>query len=126
MLFPEPAKNADSGQRSNGEEREAHTFAVDPQERASGLPFRKDTALRKPLGRSPMMDVSCNVMIFRWICWCYPSSKALSQLVPCEQVRDARASGERIDHKHFTSSRTAFASFPSKQCLCDQDGALSS
>jgi hypothetical protein len=77
-LLPEPAKNADSDQRSFREGLEEHTFAVDPQERARGLPFRKDTALRKPLRRSPMVNVGCNVVIRRWIRWSYPSSKALS------------------------------------------------
>ena len=63
MLFPEPAKDADGDQRSIGEEREERTFAVDPQERASGLPFRRDTALREPLGCSPLVNVACDVMI---------------------------------------------------------------
>ena len=46
-----------------GEEWEEHTFAVDPQERAIGLPFREDTALKEPLGRSPMVNVACDVVI---------------------------------------------------------------
>jgi hypothetical protein len=61
--LPEPAKNEDGDQASIGEEWEEHTFAVDPQEGANGLPFRKDTALREPLRRSPMVDVGCNVVI---------------------------------------------------------------
>ena len=35
ILLPEPAKNADGNQESIGEEKEEHTFAVDPQERTS-------------------------------------------------------------------------------------------
>ena len=63
MLLPEPAKNADGDQRSIGEEWEKHTFAVDPQERASGLPFCKNTALKEPLRCSPMVNVACDVVI---------------------------------------------------------------
>ena len=44
-------------------EWEEHTFAINPQERASGLPFPKDTALKEPLGCSPKVDVACDVVI---------------------------------------------------------------
>ena len=63
MLLPEPAKNVDVDQGSVGEERVEHTFAVDPQERARGLPFRKGTALREPLCRSPLVNAACNVVV---------------------------------------------------------------
>ncbi len=35
MVFPEPAKNVDGDEGSIGEDLEEHTFAIDPQERAS-------------------------------------------------------------------------------------------
>ncbi len=63
MLLPEPAKNTDGDQESIGKEWEERTFAMDPQERASGLPFRKDTALKEPLGSSPVVNVACDVVI---------------------------------------------------------------
>jgi hypothetical protein len=85
MLLPEPAKNADGDQGSFGEGRVGtYTFAVDPQESASGLPFRKDTALREPLRRFSMMNVDCNVVICCGIWQSNPCFKVLSQLVPCE------------------------------------------
>jgi hypothetical protein len=83
MLLPEPAKNlGDRYQRSIWEKLDEHTFAVDPQERPIRLPSRKDTSPKEPFGCSPMVDVTCNVVICRWIWWSNPSSKALSQLVP--------------------------------------------
>ena len=96
MLLPEPAKNAGSGQGSIGEEWEEHTFTVDPQERSHRLPLRKGTALKEPLRRSPLVDFGCDVLIRRWIWWGYPSPKALSQLIPCEQVRNTGAVEKRL------------------------------
>jgi hypothetical protein len=63
MLLPEPASNADDDQRSIRDENKEHTFAVDPQERASGLPFCKDAALREPLCRPPVVKVARDVVI---------------------------------------------------------------
>jgi len=63
MLLPEPAEQVNGNQESIWEEWEEHTFSVDPQERASGLPFTKDTALKEPLGCSSMVNVACDVVI---------------------------------------------------------------
>ena len=91
MLFPEPANNADGDQSIILEEYEGRTFAIDPQECASGLPFCEYTALREPLGRPSMVEVARDVMIRRWIGWSNPFSKALSQLIPYEQIRNTEA-----------------------------------
>ncbi len=45
------------------EKWEEHTFAIDPQERASGLPFAKDTAMKEPLRCSPVVNVACDIVI---------------------------------------------------------------
>jgi hypothetical protein len=63
MVLPEPAKNADGGQGQIEEELEKHTFAVDPQERAIGLPFCKHTASKEPLCCSSKVSVACDVLI---------------------------------------------------------------
>ena len=86
MLLPDPAMNAYGDQRSSREEREVRTFAVDPQEGASRLPFRKDTALKEPFGCSAVVNFACDVVIRRGIWGSNPSSKALLQLGPCGQV----------------------------------------
>jgi hypothetical protein len=61
--LPEPAKGADGDQSSTGGKWEELTFAVDPQEGATRLPFGEDTALKEPLGCSTMVNVACNVVI---------------------------------------------------------------
>ena len=63
MVFPEPAKNVDGDERLIGEELEEHTFAIDPQERASRLPFAKHTALEEPLGSFPVVKIASDVVI---------------------------------------------------------------
>ena len=63
MVFPEPAKNVGGDEGSIGEELEEHTFAMDPQEGASRLPFAKHTALEEPLGRFPVMKIAGDVVI---------------------------------------------------------------
>ena len=63
MVFPEPAKNADGDEGSIGEELEEHTFAIDPQERASFLPFAKHTALEEPLGSFSMVKIAGDVVV---------------------------------------------------------------
>ena len=63
MVFPEPAKNANGDEGSIGEELEKHTFAIDPQERASRLPFAKHTASEEPLGSIAVMKIAGNVVI---------------------------------------------------------------
>ena len=63
MVFPEPAKNVDNDEGSIGEDLEEHTFAIDPQERASRLPFTKHTALKEPLGSFPVVKIAGDVMI---------------------------------------------------------------
>ena len=78
MLLPEPAKNADGDQMSLEEELGKHTFAADPQERASGLPFPENTAFKEPFCRSSEMNVARNVVVYCWIWWSDPSPKALS------------------------------------------------
>ena len=63
MLFPEPAKNADGDWEKIGNEYGEHTFAIDPQERAGGFPFRKDPATKEPLSRSIVLDAARDVVI---------------------------------------------------------------
>ena len=63
MLFPEPAKNADGHQERIGDEQGEHTFAIDPQERAGGFPFRKDLTTKEPLSRSVVLDAVRDVVI---------------------------------------------------------------
>ena len=63
MVFPEPAKNMDGDEESIGEELEEHTFAIDPQERASQLPFAKHTALEEPLSSFPVVKIAGDVVI---------------------------------------------------------------
>ena len=72
-----------------GEELEEHTLAIDPQERASRLPFAKHTALEEPLGSFPVVKIAGDVVICRWIWGKYPFSETLSRLTPCEQVKDS-------------------------------------
>ena len=61
-VFPDPAKNAgDEG--PIGEESEERTFAIDPQERGSRLPFTKYTAFEEPLGTSSMVNIARDVVI---------------------------------------------------------------
>ena len=38
-----------------------------------------------------MVEVARDVMIRRWIGWSNPFSKALSQLIPYEQIRNTEA-----------------------------------
>ena len=63
MVFPDPAKNVDDDEGSIGGEMEEHTFAIDPQERASRLPFTKHTALEEPLGSIPVVKITGDVVI---------------------------------------------------------------
>ena len=63
MVFPEPAKNVDGDEGLIGEELEEHTFAIDPQERASRLPLAKHTALEEPLGSFPVVKIAGDVVI---------------------------------------------------------------
>jgi hypothetical protein len=63
MLFPDPAKNADSHQKRIEDEWGEHTFAIDPQERASGFPLPKNSAPKEPLSRSSVLDTACDVVI---------------------------------------------------------------
>jgi hypothetical protein len=63
MVFPDPAKNVDVDEGSIGEELEERTFTIDPQERASQLPFTKHTALEEPLGSSPVVKIARDVVI---------------------------------------------------------------
>ena len=65
MLFPEPAKYVDGDQIMEAvwEEWKEHTFAIDPQQRAGGLPLRKYTASKEPLGCSLMVNVASDVVI---------------------------------------------------------------
>jgi hypothetical protein len=46
-----------------GEELREHTFAIDPQERASRFPFGKHTALEEPLGGSSVVKIACDIVI---------------------------------------------------------------
>jgi hypothetical protein len=63
MVFPDPARNVIGDERSTGKELEEHTFAIDPQERASRYPFAKHTALEEPLGSPPVVKIASNVVI---------------------------------------------------------------
>ena len=66
MLFPEPAKNVNHQPEPAmdwEEPLEEHTFAIDPQERASGFPFREYSAAKEPLSRSIMLDAACDGVI---------------------------------------------------------------
>ena len=63
IVFPEPAKNVDRDEESISEDLEEHTFAIDPQERASRLPFTKHTALEEPLRSFPVVKIAGDVVI---------------------------------------------------------------
>jgi hypothetical protein len=63
MVFPEPAKSMKGDQGLIVEELQEHTFAIDPQEGAGQLPFGKYTALEEPLGSSPMVKITRDVVI---------------------------------------------------------------
>ena len=69
MLFPEPANNVWSSIIStepemDWEERwEGHTFAIDPQERGSGFPFRKYSTTKEPLSGTIMLDAACDGVV---------------------------------------------------------------
>ena len=63
MVFPEPAKNVDGDEGLIGEELEEHTFAMDPQKRASRLPSAKHTALEEPLGSFPVVKIAGDILI---------------------------------------------------------------
>ena len=64
MVFPEPAMNAEGYVGSIGEESEERTFTIDPQERASRLPFAKHTAFEEPLGGSSVVKIASDVVIY--------------------------------------------------------------
>ena len=70
---------------------EEHTFAINPQERASRLPFTKHTASEEPLASSSVVKVVSDVVIRRWIWGKYPFSEALSRLIPCKHVKGGTA-----------------------------------
>ena len=40
-----------------------HTFAIDPQERASEFPFRKHSTAEEPLSGSIVLDTACDGVI---------------------------------------------------------------
>jgi hypothetical protein len=42
---------------------EEHTLAIDPQERASGFPFRKYSAAKEPLSGSIVLDTARDAVI---------------------------------------------------------------
>ena len=63
MLFPEPAKNVMIISTEPGTDWKAHTLAIDPQERAIGLPIGKDAAAEEPLSGSIVLDTACDSMI---------------------------------------------------------------
>jgi hypothetical protein len=46
-----------------GMDWEEHTLAVDPQERASGFPFRKDATAKEPLSASIVLDTASDGVI---------------------------------------------------------------
>jgi hypothetical protein len=46
-----------------GMDQKEHTLAIDPQERASGFPFRKGAAAKEPLSGSIVLDTACDGMI---------------------------------------------------------------
>ena len=50
------------GSESEMEQGE-RTFAIDPQERTSGFPFRKYSAAKEPLSRPPMLNTARDVVI---------------------------------------------------------------
>ena len=82
MVFPEPAKNADDDEEPISEDLEKHTFSIDPQERSSRLPLAKHTALEEPFGGFPVVKITCDVVVCRWIGGSYPFSETLSRLIP--------------------------------------------
>jgi hypothetical protein len=63
MLFPDPAKNADAHQEWIKHEQGELTFAIDPQERASGFPTPKFSTPKEPLSRPPVLDTARDVVI---------------------------------------------------------------
>jgi hypothetical protein len=100
-----------------GEEQEKHTFAVDPQESAIGLPFGEDTAFKEPPGGSPVMNVACDVVIDGGIWRGNPSSKAISQLVPCVSIRYVGKSSKQLItntslHLRYLTFAEESASYP--------------
>ena len=40
-----------------------HTLAIDPQERASGFPFRKHSTAKEPFSGSIVLDTACDDVI---------------------------------------------------------------
>ena len=42
---------------------DVHTLAIDPQERASGFPFRKDSTAKEPLSGTIVLDTACDGVI---------------------------------------------------------------
>ena len=77
---------------------------MDPQQGTGYLPLLKDVAVIEPLSRSPVLEIACDVVICGRIGRRLPSSKALSQLPPCDRVRYLTVSEDRTDDERFTSS----------------------
>ena len=46
-----------------GTDWKQHTLAINPQERAIGLPFGKDAAAKEPLSGSIVLDTACDGVI---------------------------------------------------------------
>ena len=63
IVFPDPAKNVKGDEGPIGEESGERTFAIDPQERPSRLPFANHTALEEPLGSSSVVNIGRDVVI---------------------------------------------------------------
>ena len=63
IVFPDPAKNVEGDEGPIGEKSEEGTFAIDPQERASRLPFAEHTAFEEPLGSSSVVNIARDVVI---------------------------------------------------------------
>ena len=63
IVFPDPAKNVEGDEGPIGGELEEQTFAIDPQERSSRLPFSKHTTFEEPLGSPSVVNIARDVMI---------------------------------------------------------------
>jgi hypothetical protein len=82
-LFPEPAARGGYQLASRWKFQE-RTFSVEPQKRATGLPFDEDTPFEKPLGSLLAMGTTCDVLVDRGIRRREPFAKVLPQLIPWE------------------------------------------
>ena len=74
---------------------------MDPQQGPLRIPLSEDIPSEEPLGGSILMDLTCNVVVWRRIWRGEPTSGLLLQLVPCDWLQHQHIVAEQIDDKRL-------------------------